>query len=67
MHMARLYDASKVFGQYALAALTKQYRAGIEKIVTMYLTNKTKEYNGFLENKQIKLTEAEKNEYKKYI
>lgn len=23
MHMARLYDASKVFGQYALAALTK--------------------------------------------
>lgn len=67
MHMARLYDASKVFGQYALAALTKQYRVGIEKIVAMYLTNKTKEYNGFLENKQIKLTEAEKNEYKKYI
>ncbi len=37
MHMARLYDASKMFGQYALSALTKEYEFGLKKTVEKYI------------------------------
>lgn len=52
MHMARLYDSSKMFGEYSLAALTKEYRVGLVKITEIYNKLKTKLYTDGISNPQ---------------
>ena len=44
MHMARLFDSSKMFGEYSLAALTKSYAYGINKKVNMYIEQRRKHF-----------------------
>lgn len=58
MHMARLFDASKMFGEYALASLTKDYQKGIKDTMGKYLERKANNYKERYENP--KLSEAEK-------
>ena len=65
MHMARLYDPSKMFGEYSLAALTKSYSRGISKKIEMYLEAKKKEIEGHL--LYSKLSEEEKQRHQEMI
>lgn len=49
MHMARLFDPSKMFGEYSLAALTKSYSKGINRKIEMLINDKKKHYEGLLQ------------------
>lgn len=37
MHMARLYDSGKMFRQYSLSALTKDYAEDIKSVAKAYV------------------------------
>jgi DNA polymerase-1 len=50
MHMARLYDSSKMFGEYSLAALTREYRVGLAKITEIYNNRRIKIYSEVISN-----------------
>ena len=63
--MARLYDPSKMFGEYSLAALTKSYSRGINKKIEMYLDARRKEFEGHLLYSN--LSEEEKKNYQDMI
>lgn len=49
MHMARLFDSSKMFGEYSLAALTKSYAYGINKKVNMYIEQRKKHFEAIVQ------------------
>jgi hypothetical protein len=44
MHMARLYDSGKMFGQYSLSALTTEYYKYIEPLVLAHAKRRRTDY-----------------------
>jgi len=44
MHMARLFDSGKMFGQYSLAALTTEYLKYIEPLVVSHSKMRRRKY-----------------------
>ena len=51
MHMARLYDPAKKFGEYSLASLTQEYERGVRTFIEKYyIRRKKNEYDLRIKN-----------------